>query len=265
MVNVKKILFLLLLLYNSIQIFSQSTSTYSELSKYSNFGFTFGGVLFDKAKIEFEEGTYQISTFPIPSYSFGFYYDFPIYGKWSMQTGLKFVQEGALGIKYIFDDDDIFYTQYNEEVKIIASPLFTTSIPLSVKFKTKIGKKSYLEMKLGMKMMLLVPAYVGASNILQTDTGNCINFRLQVFSPNNVFIHGSILSSIGYVIDLNKILIGFELSRTVNFQETFSGRFRFYNLLTNPDAYGYYDLTGNYWAFNININFQKAKHKKMKS
>lgn len=265
MVNVKKILFLLLLLCNSIQTFPQSTSTYSELSKYSNFGFTFGGVLFDKAKIEFEEGTYQISTFPIPSYSFGFYFDFPIYRKWSMQTGLIYVREAALGVKYIFDDDDILNTQYNEEVKVIDSPFFTRSIPLSVKFKTKIGKKSYLEMKLGMKMMFLPPASDGLTNIFQCDTGFCSNFRLLVFSPNNVFIHGSILSSIGYVIDLNKILIGFELSRTVNFQETFSGRFRFYNLLTNPDAYGYYDLTGNYWAFNININFQKAKQKKKKS
>jgi hypothetical protein len=265
MVNVKRILFLLLLLCNSIQIFPQSTSTYSELSKYSNFGFTFGGVLFDKAKIEYEEGTYQISTIPIPSYSFGFYYDFPIYGKWSMQTGLIYVREAALGIKYKFFDEDIYYIQYNEEVKTLVSPLFTKSIPLSVKYKTKIGNKSYLELKLGMKMMLLPPAYVGSSNFLQSDTGICRNFRIQIYSPNNVFIHGSILTSIGYKIDLKNILIGFEFSRTINFQETFSGRFIFYNLLTNPDAFGYYNLTGNYWAFNININFQKRKYWKKKN
>lgn len=259
MVNIKRNLLLLLLLCNSIPIFSQNTPAYSELSKYSNFGFTLGGVLFDKAKIDFEEGSYNISTFPIASYSFGFYFDFPIHGKWSMQTGLIFVREAALAIRYSFNDEDIVYPDFQRE-KVVDSPIFTSSIPLSVKFKTKVSKKSYLEMKLGMKMMLLPYGAVGCTTIFQCDTGYYSNFRLLIYSPK-VFFHGSVLSSVGYVIDLNKVLIGFEFSRTINFQNTFSGRFRFYNLITNPDAYGYYNLSGDYWAFNININFKKIKKK----
>ncbi len=260
MVNIKRNLLFLLLLCNSIPIFSQNTPAYSELSKYSNFGFTLGGVLFDKAKIDFEEGSYNISTFPIASYSFGFYFDFPIHGKWSMQTGLIFVREAALGIKYGFNNEDIVNPDFQRE-RVVDSPIFTSSIPLSVKFKTKVSKKSYLEMKLGMKMMLLPYGAVGCTNILHCDTGYYSNFRLLIYSPK-VFFHGSVLSSVGYVIDLNKVLIGFEFSRTINFQNTFSGRFRFYNLITNPDAYGYYNLSGDYWALNININFKKIKKKK---
>lgn len=249
MVNYKNFIVFFIIIICS-NLFSQNENNLKELSKYSNFSFTVGAVLFDKAKIEFEEGSYPISSIPIPSYTFGFNYKLPVYGKWSINTGLFFVKEAALNIKYSFLDEDILYPEQNEEIVAFDSPTFTTSIPISLNFKTKIGIKSYLDFKLGMKMMLLPPAMVGWSNAFQNDTGFCNNFRIEIYSPYNVFIHGSLISSIGYTIDLNKVLIGFELSRTINFQNTFSGRFRFYNLLTNPDAYGYYNLSGNYWALS---------------
>ncbi|MBP1672885.1 MAG: hypothetical protein H6Q25_700 [Bacteroidetes bacterium] len=251
---------LIFLFWIPFSLLSQTNEGYPELKKYSNFGFTFGGVLFDKAKIEFEEGSYPISSFAVPSYSFGFNYHLPIFGKWSIQTGLLFANEAALNIKYKFLDEDIQFLEYNEEVKSISYALITPSIPLSVQYKSKIGNKSYLDLKLGMKMMLLLPSGAGLTNLMSTDTGYCPNFRIEVISPVDYFIVSSLITSIGYTIDLNKVLIGFELSRTINFQNTFSGRFRFYNLLINPDAYGYYNLSGNYWALNININFLKTKY-----
>ncbi len=254
--------FLLLLIITNFHLFSQNDKINTELSKYSNFGFTFGGVLFDKAQIDFEQGTYPISSIPIPSFCFGFHYNLPIYGKWSIETGLLFVNEASLSIKYKFLEEDYFYLEQNEEVIFNTCEWFTPSIPFSVKYKIKIGVKSYLDFKMGMKMMLLVPSGNGLTNVMSMDTGYCSNLRISVSSPYDCFVIGSLISSIGYSLDLNKILLGFELSRTMNFHNTYSGGFRLYNLITNPDVYGYYNLSGNYWALNVNIHFLNKKYRK---
>ena len=254
---IKSLIFMFLI---PISLLGQSNEGYSELKKYSNFGFTFGGSLFDKAKIEFEQGSYPVSSFATPSYNFGFYYNLPIYGKWSIQTGLYYAQEAGLSLNYKFLDEDITNIVNNEQTKVSCKE-YSFSIPLSVKYKVKIGSKSYLDFKLGMRMMLLLPSSIGLTNYFLADTGYCVNLRALALSPDE-FFHGSIVSGIGYSIDLNKILLGIELNRTINFQNTFSGRFRFYNLLTNPDAYGYYNLSGDYWSLNVNIHFLSKKYRK---
>jgi len=261
MVKIKHLLLSIILLIQSIFIFAQNNIEYLELEKYSRFGLSVGGVLFNKARLSDQFGPYAIEPKPTLSYSFGIIYNLPIHKKWSIETGLFFVHEPSLRFDYTILQKDLPETwDSNIDDKVNAFIMYTTSLPLYLKYSIKINNNSYLNFQAGMKAMLYFPSSSKFVQSIQNDSLISTLLGVKTMSPDS-YIHGSFVSGIGYSIATKYVLIQANINYTSNFQSTNKGFYSFINLRESPDSGGKYTLSGDHLSFTITAHFKKSKKK----
>lgn len=238
---------------------AQTNSEYPELNNYSRFGFSVGGVLFNEAKLSDLYGPYTVQTKPIPSFSFGITYNLPLHRKWSIETGLFFVNEPSLYVDCVLfrkDLPEVFTSNVYENIRLYL--MYSPSIPLSVKYNLKISKNSYLHYQVGIKTMLIFSSSSLWTVSMLQDSLIYNVFGIYCESPDPVF-HGSFFTGVGYSIALKHILLRVNLTYTSNFQNTNEGFLKFLNLRESADSGGNYILSGDHFAFTITANFKKFK------
>ena len=264
-IMVKRFLLLLVSIFFINSLFCQNQRQFDELKKFSNFGITFGGLVYRAPTVADHYGYYSLKPIPAMSYCFGVTYNLPIYNNWSIETGLLFANEKSLVGKVHVEEADIQGSWIDGSEFTIWEPMnIIPSIPLLVNYNINIFKKNYLNFQIGMKTFYLIPTST-IYNTANVDHQLNPNFLLSVRSHDNAF-HGSFVYGIGYNIDCKHVLLKFKLNHSINFQNTYEGEYQFVNLIQHENSGGSYKLSGDYLSLTLTAHFKKIKYwKKNKS
>jgi len=246
-----------------ISLLGQTNEGYPELKKYSNFGFTFGGALFAYPKIVPITGNYTLKPIPIPSYSFGISINIPIKFPWSIETGIFMMNEPSIFSKFNLPEYEFFETEGSDFEYIMKTyPMYTTSLPLLLKYQFNINEKSFFNIQLGFKLMYLIPnASYNKVFVILSDNRMYPIFKMYADSPDEYFM-GSVVYGLGYSYAFKYCLITTSLKHNINFQNTYYGHYLFTNLKNSSDSYGEYILSGDYFSLNFNFQFLSKKYRK---
>jgi len=259
----KSLLGLILITLFSLSAIAQSNKEYKILSKFKKLSIVGGPVLYNKAKIYPQYGNYIFENKPIWGFNAGLEYDFYPDRKWSFVTGILVALEHVYNIQCTFKKEDI-YTNFNEdytdEFKMSAMPSF--SAPLLLRLNIQISQKTFANFLTGLKVMYF-PAGNGELTVVfhnEDDTEAREEFHLSADSPENSF-QGSFVIGTGLSFAINKVLLKSNLVYVMNFQNTMTGNYMFYNLLSSPPAGGDYELSGNYLGLWLSVTIAKKKIK----
>jgi len=239
--------------------FAQKNIEYTNLSKYRNWSFVLGPVLYNKGKIYPEYGNYTFTNKPIPGYCFGFEYDLHPERKWSFSTGLSFSKEPVYNIHYIIYNEDLYPGSNGDLVddsKMYS--LVTFSVPLLFNMRLQSGDHFFINFLTGIKVMYFPAgdAYFGLEISDQATMETREIFGLNLHSQDFP-LYGSYLIGTGVSYAMKKVYLKTNLIYVMNFQNTIEGKYQYDNLFVSPAAGGEYTLSGNYLGLLFSIGLKK--------
>jgi len=250
----------------SINEINAQESDFAVFSKYRKISIFIGPKLYSKARTEVAYGNYSFTNKLIPGLDFGFEYDFHPERRWSLTTGLIITKEPIYNFKYqIFQKD--LYPQYNEDWvdKAKSYSIYSLSVPILCRYKFRTSSKSFITLSSGLKLMYYPTggAYFGfeISNEDQTEIKEIFGLKL---NTQDYSIYESFVLNPGFIFVKNKFLFKPSIMLVLNLQNIIEGEYQFGNLLSSPPARGKYELSGNYLAMHLAINFKVPKKKWMK-
>jgi hypothetical protein len=239
--------------------FAQKNIEYSNLSKYRNWSFVIGPVLYKKAKIYPEYGDYTFENNLIPGYSAGFEYDFHPERKWSVSTGLSFSKEPLYSIHYVIYNEDLYPGSDGDLVyDAKAYSIVTFSVPLLINLRLQASDHSFINFLTGIKVMYFPAgdAYFGQEISDQTTMETKEIFGLNLHSQDFP-LYGSYLIGTGFSYAMNKMYLKADLIYVMNFKNTIEGKYQFDNLFVSPASGGDYKLSGNYIGLLFSVSLKQ--------
>ncbi len=257
---------LILTIVSINEIKAQHTADFAILSKYRKLSIFIGPKVYSKAKTYVTYGDYRFTNKLFPGLDFGFEYDFHPEKKWSITTGLIITKEPIYNITFhIFKKD--LYPQFTQDWidKAKSYSIYSFSVPILYQYKFQTSNKSFITLSSGFKLMYYPTgtAYFGfeISNEDQTETREIFGLKLKT---QDYSIYESFILNPGFIFVKNKILFKPSIMLVLNFQNIIEGEYQFGNLLSSPPARGKYELSGNYLALQLAVNFKVPKRKWMK-
>lgn len=243
---------------------------FEELGKYSRFGILVGGALYEKAKIKPEFGDITFKNIPIPSYIFGFEYDFYPKNNWSIITAFNWALEPAFNLEAPCFTKDSLSSHMEKERSIyyFEDTFFSFSIPIFLAFREKMSNQRFLEFRMGIKLMYFSHGHYGTVDIDELSSDDKYStFLLSTRNTNTLAnIYGSFIFGAGVNILTNWSLIKINMFCNINFQNPIEGEYLFYNLPISKRNSGKYYLSGDYLGLNVvfHLNRDIFKHKSKK-
>lgn len=244
----------------------QKNSDFEILSKYRKLSIYIGPKIYSKAKTYALYGDYRFTNKLIPGIDFGFQYDLHPEKKWSITTGLIITKEPIYNIKYHILQQDL-YSQYYEELidKAKMYSIYSFSVPILYRYCFQTSNKSFITLSSGIKLMYYPTGSatfgLQISNEDMTEIREIFGLKLKT---QNYSIYESFVLNPGFIFVKDKFLFKPSIMLVLNLQNIIEGEYQYGNLLSSPPARGEYELSGNYLAIHLAINFKVPKKKWMK-
>ena len=257
-------IWLVLTIVNFTKGYGQTTQGFDKLGIYKKWGVVACPVLYNRAVLEPQYGTYTFKNKPIPSYVAGVEYDFFLAKKFSFVTGGLITLEPIYNIRYIIKKEDIYSNFNGDTDNVKAYAMHSFSIPLYLRYRTQVTDNLFWNFITGFKAMYFPngEAYMSIIYHNEDDTESREVFGLRVESSEDPF-YGSFVVGTGASYTLKRILLSAKLIYVVNFKNLMEGEYLFDNMFVSPRSYGYYKLSGNYVGLLFSVNLPKRKKQKI--
>lgn len=244
----------------------QKNSDFDILSKYRKLSLFIGPKIYSKAKTYASYGDYKFTNKLIPGIDFGFEYDFHPERKWSITTGLIITNEPVYNMNYHILQQDL-YSHFYEDItdKAKEYSIYSFSVPILYRYCFQTSNVSFITLSSGIKLMYYPTGrtlfLLQISNEDMTEMREIFGLKLET---QDYSIYESFVLNPGFIFVKNKLLIKPSIMLVINFQNIIHGEYKYDNLLSSPPAGGKYELSGNYLAFHLAIDFKVPKKKWLK-
>jgi len=243
-----------------LSIIGQTKNIYPSLFQKKKWSLSIGYNIFEKGEITKQNGDYHITNHVLNSYSIGAEYDIFPHKKTSIILGVLLSGEPAYKISYTINKNDI-YSHFtddldNQEKGNAIVPSY--SIPILSRLNLKLSENTFLNGVLGIRVKYLAYGIIENSNIIwnenKTESREVFSLNL---SSNKKIIQGGLIFGTGVSFELKKFTLQPNLRYFINFNDTFSGEYKFGNLLTSSPSKGSYKLTGNHISISLSIGLKQ--------
>lgn len=243
-----------------LSIIGQTNNFYPSLLQKKKWSLSIGYNIFEKGEVTKQNGDYHITNHLLNSYSVGAEYDIFPHKKFSISLGVSLSGEPAYNISYMINKNDLYshFTEdlLNQEKGNAIVPSY--SIPVLSRLNLKLTENTFLNGVLGFRVKYLAYGIIESSNVIwnenQTESREIFSFNLD---SSKKTIQGGLIFGTGLSFELKKITLQPNLRYFLNFNDTFSGEYKFGNLFTSSPSKGSYKLTGNHLRISLSIGLKQ--------
>lgn len=249
------------------EIYAQKSSDFEVFRRYRKLSIFIGPKVYWKAKTYAEYGDYNFTNKVIPGFDFGFEYDFHPDRKWSLVTGLILTKEPIYNLQYHIFQKDLYPQFYEDFVNKTKSYSlnYSFSVPILYRFKFQTSGNSFITLSAGLKLMYYNSGVTSFGLVIhnEDDSESREIFGLNLSTQDYSFYESFIFNP-GFIFIKKRMLLKPSLLLVINFQNIVKGEYQFDNLLSSPPSRGKYELSGNYLALQLAVNFKVPRKKWMK-
>ena len=241
----------------SFSLVAQKLDAFENLGDYRKFSLMVGPAIYHSATSRITSGTMAPDHIMNWGISGGFEVDFRPERQLSFVVGMIFAREPAYRFRLDIKKEEIpgVTWDYTSTSREAFSP--TLSMPFYITYKFPLSKSQFLEFRTGGKVKYFVPTWIGYG----VSIGESISDPIEVFAlemeNTEQFYYGSYLFGAGITTIFRGFLIKTNLLYTLNFQDTYRGRYEFKNLNVSGSSTGTYAVSGNNLSLMFSIAFRK--------
>lgn len=242
---------------SSFSSIAQKLDAFENLGDYRKFSLLLGPALYHSATSRVTSGTMAPENLPNWGISGGFEVDFGPERQLSFVVGMIFAKEAAYRFRLDIKKEEIpgVTTDYTTIDRDAFSPTF--SMPMYLTYKFPLSKSQFLEFRTGGKVKWFAPTWIGYNVAIGENIMNPIEVFALEMENTDKFYYGSYLFGAGITTIFSGFLIKTNLLYTLNFQDTYRGRYEFKNLSVSGSSTGTYAMSGNNLSLMFSIAFRK--------
>jgi len=255
----KYALITLIVSLSSFSVVAQKLDAFENLKDYRMFSLMIGSALYHSADSRITSGTMAPENLMNWGIFGGFEYDFLPERQLSFVVGFTFAKEPSYRMRIDIKKEEIPGVTYDHTSIEREAFVPTLAIPFYVTYKFPMTKYQFLEFRTGGKIKWFPPGAIGYELAIGENITDPIEvFHLEMENADRLY-HGSFLFGAGVTTIFSGFLIKTNLLYTLNFQDTFRGKYAFTNLSVSGNSTGTYAMSGNNLSLMVSIAFRKPE------